>query len=225
MVALSAAVTAWLATPAASVALAAISRIEADISSAPAATVLTLALTCSAAAETALACTEVSSAEAPIWVLVADSSSELDARVVADSRSVRTRPERSSTAMLNDVASRATSSSPLTSTWPVRSASARRSRPATACSSGLTMPRTTSRAATNTPAIAMALSRINSACALEAASCALEPASSETARISSFSVSRVVRSSSNALWKLARWASAVARSCAAMSTSEIALDA
>ena len=98
--------TAELATLAASFALPAISRIEADISSALAATVFTLALTCSAAADTVLAWTEVSSAEAPIWVLVADSSSELDARVVADSRSESTSPDRSSTASLNEVARR-----------------------------------------------------------------------------------------------------------------------
>ena len=116
MVAFSAVPTAELATLAASFAFPAISRIEADISSVLAATVFTLALTCSAAADTALAWTEVSSAEAPIWVLVADSSSELDARVVADSRSESTSPDRSSTASLNEEARRATSSSPFTST-------------------------------------------------------------------------------------------------------------
>jgi hypothetical protein len=84
------------------------SRIEADISSVLAATVLTLALTCSAAADTAFDWTAVSSADAPIWVLVADSSSELAASVVADARSDRTSPDMSSTAALNDVASAAT---------------------------------------------------------------------------------------------------------------------
>ena len=63
----------------------AISRIEAPISSAPAATVCTLRDTSSAAAETTPACAEVSSAPAAICCDDADSSSDAAASASADS--------------------------------------------------------------------------------------------------------------------------------------------
>ena len=79
----SAALTAWLATRAASVAFLAISRMLAPISSTPVATVCTFLLTCSDAADTTLAWAAVSSALALICVLTAVNSSADEPSVVA----------------------------------------------------------------------------------------------------------------------------------------------
>ena len=107
----------------------------------------TLAETCSAAADTAFACADVSSADAPICVLVTDSSSDEEASVHADSRIRRTTVERSPTALLKDAPSWDTSSEPVTRTSLVRSAWASDSSPTTQSASGFVMPRETSRAA------------------------------------------------------------------------------
>jgi hypothetical protein len=80
----SAALTARVATSLASAAFDAISRIEAPICSAPAATVCTLRLTSSAAPDTTPDCAEVSSADAEICAEDADSSSELEATESAE---------------------------------------------------------------------------------------------------------------------------------------------
>jgi methyl-accepting chemotaxis protein len=68
--------TACAATDAALLAFAAISRIDADISSVPVATVWTLRETCSAAADTRPACDDDSEADPLIWPDTADSSSD-----------------------------------------------------------------------------------------------------------------------------------------------------
>ena len=73
---LSLLLVACVATRAASLAFLAISRMLAPISSAPVATVWTLRLTSSDAADTTLAWADVSSALAPIWWLTAVSSSD-----------------------------------------------------------------------------------------------------------------------------------------------------
>ena len=75
---LSATLTAVVATRAASLALLAISRMLAPISSAPVATVATFLLTCSAAAEATLAWAAVSSAfEAICWLTSVSSIADL----------------------------------------------------------------------------------------------------------------------------------------------------
>ena len=89
----SAAVTARAATSLASAAFEAISRIEAPICSAPAATVCTLRETSSAAPDTTPDCAEVSSAEAEICAEDADSSSALAATASAEAAIV-SRPSR-----------------------------------------------------------------------------------------------------------------------------------
>src|SRR3954469_24326501 len=94
----AAASTALVATWLASSAFDAISRIEAPICSAPAATVCTLRLTSSAAPETTPACAEVSSAPAEICDEDADSSSELAATASADDATVPSTDRRLATA-------------------------------------------------------------------------------------------------------------------------------
>ena len=84
-VVVSAAVTARAATSLASAAFDAISRIDAPISSAPAATVCTLRETSSAALETTPDCAAVSSADAEICADDADSSSDDAATASAES--------------------------------------------------------------------------------------------------------------------------------------------
>ena len=80
----STAVTACAATRAASLADWAISRIDAPISSAPAETVCTFRDTCSAAAETTPACTDVSSAPPAMCCEDAASCSNADATAAAE---------------------------------------------------------------------------------------------------------------------------------------------
>ncbi|WP_238993691.1 hypothetical protein, partial [Nocardioides caldifontis] len=75
----SATATACAATPAADVAFCAISRIDADISSVPVATVCTFRVTCSAAAETSSDCDADSCADPDICIDTLDSSSDADA--------------------------------------------------------------------------------------------------------------------------------------------------
>ncbi len=87
---LSATLTAPVATRAASAALLAISRMLADISSVPVATVWMFLFTCSTAAETTLACVEVSPALPVISLLTEESSSEALPSAVALSETMFT---------------------------------------------------------------------------------------------------------------------------------------
>ena len=97
-VVVSAAVTARAATSLASAALTAISRIDAPICSAPAATVCTLRETSSAAPATTPDCAEVSSAEAEICADDADSSSDDAATASAEATTVASTSRRFSCA-------------------------------------------------------------------------------------------------------------------------------
>ena len=129
-VVVSAAVTARAATSLASAAFEAISRIDAPICSAPAATVCTLRDTSSAAPDTTPDCAEVSSADAEICADDADSSSDAGRHRVrgggdlADRRGHGRRPQ-----LFRATAIWPTSSRPRTGSRTARSPPASRSRP------------------------------------------------------------------------------------------------
>jgi hypothetical protein len=128
---------AWAATLAASVEFWAISRMEALICSAPAATVCTLRETCSAADATTPACADVSSDPAATWLDDADSSSAAAATVCADSTTSDITARRLAWAADSEDAIWPTSSRLSTPASAVRSPSARRS---TACCTRRRLP-------------------------------------------------------------------------------------
>ena len=133
--------TALVAMREASAARLAISRMLAPISSVPPATVWMLALTCSEAADTEVACREVSSELELIWRLTELSSSEEAASVWALAAIDRKASPRLETAPLVAVAIWASSSVPTASMRLVRSPSATRWSTPRASPMGWTMQR------------------------------------------------------------------------------------
>jgi methyl-accepting chemotaxis protein len=131
---------------AASLAEPAISRIEAPISSAPAATVCTLRDTSSAAPETTPAWTEVSSAPAAICCEDDDSCSDAAATAWAESATVVTMPLTDSTVWLNATEMSPASPEVFSSRRAVRSPLAKRCRATTAAFSGRTRLRVMTKA-------------------------------------------------------------------------------
>ena len=115
---------------------AAISRIDAAISSEEDATADTFVETCSAVAAAAFACAEVSSDVDPSCADVADSSSDEDASVTDDSRMARIVSAVRSSELLSAAATWPTSSLLVRSSRTVRSPSATRFSAATALRSG-----------------------------------------------------------------------------------------
>ena len=149
-VVVSAAATALAATSLASAAFEAISRIEAPISSAPAATVCTLRETSSADEATTPDCAEVSSAEAEIWAEDADSSSDDAATASADPTTVVMTSQRPVIAVSRAAAISPTSSR-VDAAGPGQVAPARAVSTSETRRRGGTMLRTTSSEATTPP--------------------------------------------------------------------------